>query len=35
MFDLFWVVFLIKKFVRVTSKREVRYGVVTEGSIGG
>ena len=35
MFDLFWVLVLIKKCVRVTFEREVGYGVVTEGSIGG
>ena len=32
---VFWVLFLIKKCVRVTSEREVGYEVVTEGSIGG
>ena len=32
---VFWVLFLIKKCVRVTFKREVGYEVVTEGSIGG
>ena len=29
-FDLFWVLFLIKKCVRVTSKWEVGYRVVTK-----
>ena len=29
-FDLFWVLFLIKNVLRVTSEREVGYGVVTE-----
>ena len=29
-FDLFWVLFLIKKCVRVTSEWEVGYGVVTK-----
>ena len=33
MFDLFRVLFLIKKCVRVMSEREMGYGVVTEGSI--
>ena len=34
-FDLFWVLFLIKKCVRVTFEKEVGYGVVTEGSTSG
>ena len=34
-FDLFWVLFFIKKCVRVTFEREVGYRVVTEASTGG
>ena len=30
MFDVFWLFFLDKFCVRVTSKREVGYGIVTE-----
>ena len=29
-FDLFWVLFLIKKCVRVMSEKEVGYRVITE-----
>ena len=34
-FDMFWVLFLIKKCVSVMSEREVGFGVITEGSTHG